>query len=439
MPPLSLPGPRRPALAQVLEFAFRPAEYVQRNLVRHGTVFLTKGLLGPVVMTASTEHAKRVFAAEPDTFETFAAQSLRGVFGERSVLVTFGPVHRRQRKLLTPPLHGPRLRAFGAQMLEVALDHVERLRGGQRLLGHELTTEFTLDVILRTVFGVDGPRAHSLREILLGMLRGFSPLTVFAPILQQRWFPPWRRFAEARDAFDVAVTSLVAERRASTEPRSDVLSLLLEARYDDGAPMDDAEIRQQLLTLLIAGHETTAITLAWVLDFVLRRPAILARLTDEVRDQRDPDAIAKLPYLGAVIDETMRIAPVVTDVPRLTRVPFELEPGLVIPEGTPLGVLIEGIHRDPAIYPDPSEYRPERFLERKFSPTEFLPFGGGNRRCLGAAFSEHEARIFLAALLDRVVLEPRSSTPSKRVRRNVTMGPDDGVPLRVARVLGSAA
>jgi len=434
MPPLTLPGPRRPALAQVLEFAFRPEAYVQRNLVRHGNVFVTKGLLGPVVMTASTEHAKRVFAADPDTFETFAAQSLRGVFGERSVLVTFGPVHRRQRKLLTPPLHGPRLRAFGAQMREVALDHVGRLREGQRLPGHELTTEFTLDVILRTVFGVDGPRAHELREILLGMLRGFSPLTVFAPMLQRRWFPPWRRFAEAKDAFDVAVTALMAERRASTEPRSDVLSLLLEARYDDGEPMDDAEIRQQLLTLLIAGHETTAITLAWVLDYVLRRPAILARLTEEVRGQSDPDAIAKLPYLGAVVDETMRIAPVVTDVPRLTRVPFELEPGLVIPPGTPLVVLIEGIHRDPAIYPDPGEYRPERFLERKFSPTEFFPFGGGNRRCLGAAFSEHEARIFLATLLDRVVLETTSSAPSKRVRRNVTMGPDDGVPLRVTRV-----
>ncbi len=439
MPPLSLSGPRRPALAQVLEFAFRPEAYVGRNLARHGSVFLTKGLLGPIVMTASTEHAKRVFAADPDTFETFAAQSLRGVFGERSVLVTSGAVHRRQRKLLTPPLHGPRLRAFGAQMREVALDHVGRLRAGQRFLGHELTTEFTLDVILRTVFGVDGTRAHELRAILLGMLRGFSPLTVFAPMLQRQWFSPWRRYTTARDAFDVAVSSLIAERRAAAEPRSDVLSLLLEARYDDGAPMDDDEIRQQLLTLLIAGHETTAITLGWVLDYVLRRPAILARLTDEVRGQTDPEVIAKLPYLGAVIDETMRIAPVVTDVPRLTKVPFELEPGLVVPTGTPLIVLIEGIHRDPAIYPEPASYRPERFLERKFSPTEFLPFGGGNRRCLGAAFSEHEARIFLAALLDRVVVEPRSSTPSKRVRRNVTMGPDDGVPLRVARVLGSAA
>lgn len=431
MPTLALPGPRRPALLQTLEFAFRPERSVMRNLARYGPVYRTKGVAGDIVATASPEHAKRIFAADPDTFETFAAVALTGVFGPRSVLVTHGPTHRRQRKLLTPPLHGPRLRAFGGQMQEVAREHVGRLRAGQTLRAHDLTTAYTLDVILRTVFGVDGPRASSLRAILLGMLEGFSPLVVFAPALQRSWFPPWRRYLAARDAFARAVSELMAERRASSEPREDVLSLLLAARYEDGAPMDDEEIRQQLLTLLIAGHETTAITLAWTLDFVLRRPALLARLRAELAGVTDPDALAKLPLLGAVLDETMRIAPVVTDAPRLTRVPFELEPGLVLPPGTPLVVLIEGIHRDPTLYPEPGVYRPERFLERRFAPTEFLPFGGGNRRCLGAAFSEHEGRIFLATLLDRVELATASPRPSRRVRRNVTMGPDDGVPLVV--------
>ncbi len=422
---------------QTLEFAFRPEAFVQRNVVRHGIAFRTKGLQGDIVMTASPEHVRKVFAADPDTFETFAAIPLTGVFGPRSVLVTSGPTHRRQRKLLTPPLHGPRLRAFGASMRAIAEEHVGKLRVGQRLLAHELTTGFTLDVILRTVFGVDGARAHTLREILLGMLTGFSPLTIFAPALQVRWFPPWRRFLEAREAFTRALADLLAERRAAKEPREDVLSLLLEARYDDGAPMDDEEIRDQLLTLLIAGHETTAITLAWVLDYALRRPELLARLTGEARGVSDPEAIARLPLLGATLDETMRIAPIVTDVPRVTRVPFELEPGLVLPPGTPLVVAIEGIHRDPTIYPEPGLFRPERFLERRFSPTEFLPFGGGSRRCLGAAFSEHEGKIFLATLLDRVVLAPSSPQPSRRVRRNITMGPDDGVPLVVRAPVGS--
>lgn len=429
---MQLSGPRRPALAQVLEYTFEPERYVQRNIVRHGASYWIKGFTGPIFATASTEHAKRIFAADPETFATFAAQSLTGVFGPRSVLVTHGAEHRRARKLMTPPLHGPRLRAFGEQMREVAEAHVGRLHEGQTLRAHDLTTEFTLDVILRTVFGVNA--SSELRSILLGMLTGFSPLVVFAPALQRAWFPPWRRYLEARAAFEASVDALIAERRAAAEPGTDVLSLLLAARYDDGAPMADDEIRQQLLTLLIAGHETTAITLAWVLDYVLRAPEVLARLTGEVRGQRDPDVIGKLPYVGAVIDETMRIAPIVTDAPRLARVDFEVEPGLVLPQGTPVVVLIEGIHRDPTIYPDPARFAPERFLERKFAPSEFFPFGGGHRRCLGAAFSELEGRIFLATLLSRVELEPTSKTPSKRVRRNVTMGPDDGVPLRVRRV-----
>ena len=435
MSSLTLSGPRRPALAQMLHYAFRPEEAVQRNIVRYGEAHWMKSFQGRVFATASPEHAKRIFAADPDTFSTFAAHSLSGIFGARSVLVTHGAEHRRQRKLLTPPLHGPRLRAFGEQMRELAVQHVARLTPDQRFLGHELTTEYTLDVILRTVFGVEA--GSELRGILLGMLDGFPPLAVFAPRLQRRWFPPFRRYLDARDAFDAAVTRLMAERRREGRGRADVLTLLLDAKYDDGAPMDDAEIRQQLLTLLIAGHETTAITLAWVLDHVLRRPEILARLLEELRGQGDPDALAKLPYLGAVIDETMRISPVVTDAPRITRVPFEVAPDLVLPPGTPVIVLIEGIHRDPSIYPDPSRFRPERFLERRPAPTEFLPFGGGHRRCLGAAFSEHEARIFLATLLTRVELEVVSPTPSRRVRRNVTMGPDDGVPLRVARVLAA--
>lgn len=440
MSSVTLSGPRRPALAQMLEYAFRPEQQVQRNIVRYGEAHWMKGVMGPILATASPEHAKRVFAADPDSFETFAAVSLKGVFGPRAVIVTHGAEHRRQRKLLTPPLHGPRLRAFAEQMREVALEHVGELRGGQRFLAHELTTEFTLDVILRTVFGVGadarGEGGSELRAILLGMLEGFSPLAVFMPAVQRPWFPPWRRFLAARAAFTASLDRLIAERRRTRDDaRGDVLSLLLAVRYDDGSAMDDDEIRQQLLTMLIAGHETTAITLAWVLDYALRRPDVLARLRDEARGASDAEAMTKLPFTGAVIDETMRIAPIVTDVPRVTRVPFELEPGLVVPTGTPIILLIEGIHRDPTIYPDPATFRPERFLERKFSPTEFLPFGGGHRRCLGAAFSEHEGRIFLATLLSRVELETVSPTPSKRVRRNVTMGPDDGVPLQVTRVL----
>ena len=430
--PEVLRGSRRPGLMQMADYAFRPEQFVRRNVARFGPLFRMKGPVGEIVLTARPEHARKVFAADADAFGTLGTVSLSGILGARSVLVTDGPVHRKQRKLLTPPLHGPRLRAFGEQMQAIAIDHVARLVPGQQLAAHELTTEFTLDVILRTVFGVQSPsEASALRPVVLGMLAGFSPLVIFAPFLQHRYFPPYRQYLASRARFDRAVDALIAARRKGGEAREDVLSLLLAARYDDGSPMDDDETRDQLLTLLLAGHETTAITLAWVLDFLLRRPALLQRLEDEIGGVTDPEALAKLPLLGAVIDETMRIAPIVTDVARIPKQPFELEPGCVVPKGTPLMVLIEGIHRDESIYPDARAYRPDRFLERRFSPTEFLPFGGGSRRCLGAAFSEHEGRIFLATLLQRVKLRTLASRPSRRVRRNITMGPADGVPVEV--------
>ncbi len=428
----SIAGPRRPGLLQITEYTFRPETFVARNVARYGRRFRVKASMGELVFTVSPDDAKRVFAADPDAFGTLGTVSLGGILGHRSVLVTDGPVHRRQRKLLTPPMHGARLRAFGAAMKAIAEEHVEKLRVGDRLLAHDLTTEFTLDVILRTVFGIESAtEASELREVLLGMLHGFSPLTVFWPFLQSRAFPPHRRYMATRARFERAVTELIARRRLRTEARSDVLSLLLEARYDDGAPMDDEEIRDQLLTILIAGHETTAITLAWALDFVLRRPELADRLRTEIAGVSDPDAITKLPLLAATLDETMRIAPVVTDVARITKVPFELAPGLVVPVDRAIAVAIEGIHRDPTLYPEPAHFRPERFLERRFAPTEFLPFGGGSRRCLGAAFSEHEGRIFLATLLASRQLRTLSPLPSSRVRRNITMGPADGVPLEV--------
>lgn len=429
----NLRGARRPGAFQIVQYAFWPERFTRKNVARFGPVFRMKGALGPLVLTASPEHAKKVFATDPDTFGTLATSSLLNIVGRRSVLVTDGPTHRRQRKLLTPPLHGPRLRAFGTAMQEIARAHVARLRAGQRLAAHELTTEFTLDVILRTVFGAtEEGEVRALRPVVLGMLAGFSPIVIFAPFLQTQHFPPYRAYAESRARFDRTVDDLLAARRRAGGERDDVLSLLLAARYEDGTPMDDAEIRDQLLTLLLAGHETTAITLAWVLDFVLRRPELRARVEREIAGVTDPDALAKLPLLGAVIDETMRIVPIVTDVARIPKQDFELEPGLVVPKGVPLVVLIEAIHRDPSIYPDPDTYRPERFLERRFAPTEFLPFGGGNRRCLGAAFSEAEARIFLATLLSRTSLRLVSATPPRRVRRNITMGPADGVPIEVA-------
>jgi cytochrome P450 len=431
---------RLPALLQTLEFAFRPREFTDRNVARFGRTFVMRAPRADVILTAVPEHARRIFGADPDTFETFAAVVLQPFFGVSSVLLQSGPPHRRLRKLMTPPLHGAQLRLFGKQMQTLARARIDALGPGSSLHAHDLTTDFTLDVILRTVFGArEGSEATEYREVISEVLASIAPVIIFAPAVRTQLFPPWRRYCRAVERFDRMVARVLAERRAAPPDArgDDVLSLFINARYDDGSAMSDAEIRDQLVTLLLAGHETTAIALATVLERLHRNPRVLAELRRRIATLGDePEDIVREPYVGAVLDETMRIAPIVTDVARVVRTPFELEPGRVLPPGAVVGVLMEALHRDPELYPAPAVFRPERFLERKYAPYEYAPFGGGSRRCLGASFSDYEGRIFLVELLKRVELELASAAPSRRVRRNITMGPADGVPIRVLRRLG---
>jgi cytochrome P450 len=263
------------------------------------------------------------------------------------------------------------------------------------------------------------------------MLGGLSPLLLFSRQLQRSFFPPWRRFLAAQAELTKLIERQVTSRRQSGAHGRDIFGLLLDARWDDGEPLSLSQIRDHLLTLLVAGHETTAISLAWAVHDVYRNPQVLRRLRDELDTLgQDPDleALATLPYLGAVCDESLRLRPIITDVQRTLVDPFEFG-GHPLPAGVAAGVAIETIHSDPTIYPEPDQFRPERFLERRFSPFEFLPFGGGHRRCLGAAFSNHEARIVLATLVSRLDLE--SLVLDTRVRRNITMGPKHGVPIRI--------
>jgi cytochrome P450 len=325
------------------------------------------------------------------------------------------------------------MRAYGRTMQQVAEDHIASLRPGDELRAHEVTTRISLDVILRTVFGVDGGALDEGRRLLRGVLEGFSPLLAFTDLVHHPLFPPWRRLRRAQAAYDALVERLVRERRASKEHGEDILGMLLDATWEDGAPLTTREIRDQLLTLLVAGHETTAISLAWATHDLYSQPAVLARLRAELEPlgpSPEPEALARLPYLSGVCDESLRLRPIVSDVLRTLVEPFEFG-GYLLPAGASVSVAIEQIHADPAIYPDPSSFRPERFLDKKPGPFEFLPFGGGHRRCIGAAFSDYEARIVLGTLASRLDLQPLGT--DQRVRRNITMGPKRGVPVRVLR------
>ncbi len=434
----ALPGPKTPALFNLLEYGLAPRRFALRHAARYGRAYRARGMMGEMLFTAEPEHVRRVFAADSDSLASFAAVTLPWLFGEKSVLITAGAVHRRQRKLLAPPLTGARLRAFGEKMQEIADAHVAKLKPGSTIRALQLSTEYTLDVIIRTVFGVeegeDEGEVRTLRSMLTTLVHDIPVLAVFAYPLRNAWFPPWARYLRARESFDHWLTSKIRQRRREGALGSDILSLLLGARYEDGSAMEEREIYDQLVTLLLAGHETTSLAVAGCLGRWLREPAVLGRVRDEIAGSRGPEEVQRLPFLSAAIDETLRIDPIVTDVGRLVRVPFALDDRLSLAPDDVVIVLIEALHHDPAIYPDPARFRPERFLERKFAPHEYAPFGGGVRRCLGAAFSDYETKVLLTTLLRRTDLALASSQPEPRVRRNLTMGPKHGVPLRVSRV-----
>jgi cytochrome P450 len=431
----SLPGPGAPALFNTLEYGAFPRRFAARHAARFGRSYRVRGLLGDALFTADPEHVRRVFAADSDTLGSLAAQALPWLFGGASVLVTSGSTHRRQRKLLAPPLNGARLRAFGNTMQELADAHVARLAPGSTTSALHVSTGFTLDVIIRTVFGVKAQEseeeARLLRTQLTSLVHDIPALAIFAYPLRTRLYPPWKRYLRARETFDAWLMDKIRQRRQSGVYGEDVLSLLLNTRYDDGSAMDEREIYDQLITLLLAGHETTSLTVATCLGRLLREPAILSRVQKEVESVSGPEAVQRLPFLSAVIDETLRIDPIVTDVGRLVRTPFAVDDTLTLAPGNALLVLIEALHHDPSLYPEPAQFRPERFLERKFAPHEYAPFGGGVRRCLGAAFSDYETKILLATMLRRLDLKLVDSRAEPRVRRNITMGPKAGVPLRV--------
>jgi cytochrome P450 len=440
------PGPLSPAFWQSLRFATSPRSYSAAITSRYGLVTRFRSLNGNGVAIADPEIARQLFAADG---ETFGSHPMHGdVFGAYSVLATSGALHLRQRKLLNPRFHGARVRAFLETMQRVVHEHLDGLRKaaseGRVVVMIDLAQALTLDVILETVFGdtvgLERPKA---RAILRDMIGATSSMFVFASALRSPAFPPWRNFIRRRAAFDAWVDDMIARRRARQNLGGDILGLLLEARYDDGSAMADAEIRDLAMTLLLAGHETTAIAIAWGVYWLLREPAALARLRgaiDALGPEPSAEALSREPYLQAVIAETLRIEPIVTDVGRICRVPLTLGP-FTVPAGEYAIVNVAAIFASEALFPEPARFRPERFLETSFSAWQFMPFGGGSRRCLGAAFAEAELAIALGTIASEWDLALAEGRPERAARRNITMGPRHGVRVRVvgARAPGAIA
>lgn len=407
-----------------------PFYWMERWRSDFGDPFLLQTLNGPVVMTAKPEAIKEIFLANSDIHRPFAVDNAKKYIGENSLLLQEGEIHKRQRKLLLPPFHGKRMKAYSDAMADITRQKLRTLSEGERFTMLDLGQSLTLDVILAAVFGfTEDAERDGFAKVVAEYMETLHPSFMFAAVLQHPLWPPWRRFCAAREAYESMIRKKIDELRPQAAEREDILSMMLVAEFDDGTKMNERELIEQLNTLLIAGHETTAITMAWAVYWLFRNPVSLARTREEIETlgpNPGPETYTKLPYLDAVIRESLRIRPIVTEALRTLTGPFELM-GHRLEAGTTVAPSISLLHADPNIYPEPDQFRPERFLERKFSPYEYIPFGGGNRRCIGSAFAEFELRIALAILLTEADLDLLDDRVLKPQRRSLTMAPEGGV------------
>ena len=432
------PGPRRLA---ALDFAratlSAPGPVLQRLAREHGDPFRLSTPAGPVTYTGDPELIRAIYTADPDHFEPAGVEITLPIFGTAGATVTQGARHRRDRKLLSAPFHAA-MRAYAATVAEITEQTASRWIPGRPFPMLASTQDLALDIILRVVFGLqDAARAAAVRAAVLRLIESLNPLVFFFPVARHEFygFGPWSRLLRARESLDALLRDEIRARLAAPPGRQDVLSLLVHARDDEGQSMTEDDLLDQLRTLLFAGHETTAVALTYALYYLHRDPAALARTRaelDALGPHEAPDALVSLPWLEAVCQETLRIRPPVVDVSRTLRRPFHLGP-FTIPAGesiTPSPLLL---HARPDLYPDPDRFRPERFLERKFSPFEYIPFGGGARRCLGAAFAMFELKVALGVLLRGRRLRLASTAPIPHVRRGITLGPRGDVPMILER------
>ncbi len=420
------PGSRVPGLLNAVRFARDPVGFLEQQRRRYGNTFgLNFPAYGRLVYFAEPALIKQIFAGDPDVFHAGEAngRALEPLVGNFSLLTLDGQNHMSQRKLLLPAFHGERVRRYGQLMEEIADAEVERWPLHEPFPLRPRMQAITLEVILRAVFGVRGEeRLQRFRTLLPKMAEG-SGVVMWVPFLRRNLGPwsPWVRFHRMLGEVDALVYDEIRSRRADpdAEERDDVLSMLLQARHEDGSPMSDRELRDELITLLTAGHETSATALAWAFERLVRTPHALARLRAEIDDGDEQ-------YLDAVVKETLRVRPVVVDVARVVKRDVKVG-DWEIAAGTVVVPAIALVQIRPDLFPDPHEFRPERFLDEEGKPGDsaysWIPFGGGVRRCLGAAFAQFEIKVVLRSVLRRAQLRAADPAPERQRTRHVTAVP----------------
>ncbi|MBD1804559.1 cytochrome P450 [Microcoleus sp. FACHB-SPT15] len=435
------PSPSALPFVQMLQWIARPMALMEACTRAYGDIF---------TLQIGKDFAPVVFVSNPQALEEILSNSqhfdapgefneiFQPFLGKHSVISLSGARHQRQRQLLMPPFHGERMRTYGQLIGEVTEQVMTQWSREQPFCVRSSTQAIALRVILKTVFGLDeGSRGQQLEQFLSALLEEtsspYSAAMLYLPALQRDLGPltPWGKFLRRKQQTDKLLYEEIQERREHFDSsRTDILSLLMAARDEASQPMMDVELRDELMTLLVAGHETTATALAWALYWIHKLPSVREKLIqelDSLGDDSDPSAIFRLPYLNAVCCETLRIYPVaMLTFPRMVKVPvslmgYDFEPGTVV-----IGSIYL-THRREDLYPEPEQFKPERFLERQFSAYEYLPFGAGARRCIGLAFAQFEMKVVLAKILSRFELALADNREVRPTRRGLVTAPSGSI------------
>ncbi|EAZ94305.1 cytochrome P450 [Crocosphaera chwakensis] len=441
------PSISTPRLLRLFKLIFYPLDSLENYYERYGDIFIVGQSETPFVYISNPQGIQEILTKDKTHFRTGGGSGFLTTFlGNNSLLSLKGEKHQRERKLLTPAFHGERLQSYATLIYSISDEVSEKLEINQSFNVREIMQEITLQVILKAVFGIaEGKRYQKLKNLLTSWLSFFdSPINatiIFFPFLQKDWgnWTTWGRFLRIKAQIDDLIYTEINERRQQKNYQGkDILTLLILARDEDGNPMSDQELHDELITLLIAGHETTASSLTWALYWIHYCPEVEEKLRSHfsILDKNiDLLNIIKLPYLDAVCSETLRIYPVVVNAfIRVLETPLELM-GYQFKPGTVFAPAIYLVHHREDIYPNSKQFRPERFLERQFSPYEYLPFGGGSRRCIGMELAKMEMKIVLFTLLSKYKFKLSSSHPLKPVRRGLTIAPPNSFKMIITQKL----
>jgi cytochrome P450 len=426
-----------------LRWIRQPIPFMEECVRQFGDCFTVRFPIGGrnIVFFSDPVAIKEIFTGDTENFRAGEANVVvKPILGDHSLLVIDGARHSRERRLMMPPFHGERMQVYSEAMRDIADRSIDMWPVGTAFPIHSSMQGITLDVILRTVFGLDDSETLvQLRDQLIRLL-----FKATRPYLLLPWFQidlgpysPWGRQVRMMKEINALLFATFAQRRAEGPAgRTDILTMLLEARDEDGQPLSDQHLRDEMLTLLIAGHETTATSLSWIFSRILPRPDVMEKLRAELQTVVGtgpvmPKHITQLEYLDATIKETLRLNPIVPLVGRRLQTPTRIG-DRELPAGVVASPCIYLTHRRPDLWPEPEQFNPDRFLGKKPTPYEFFPFGGGVRYCLGAAFATYEMKIVLAEILSRTELHLAPGYTPRMVRRGITFAPSEGVPVVVA-------